>query len=116
MHDDWDLVLLGGGTDEQTKLIQSVIQKTGIEGRIHCPGFVTYDKISHWYAAASAFVHPALSEQWGLVVNEAMAAGLPILLSNTCGCHPELLDEGVNGFGIDPNSSADMTNKIHSAG
>ena len=41
-----------------------------------------------------------------------MAAGLPLLLSNTCGCHPELIDEGVNGFGFDPHSTDEMTNKI----
>ena len=112
MNEDWNLVLLGSGTEEQTNLINSTIKRYKISDRVHCPGFVTYDKICHWYAAASAFVHPALSEQWGLVANEAMAAGLPLLLSNTCGCHPELIDEGVNGFGFDPHSTSEMTEKI----
>ena len=112
MKEDWDLVLLGGGTDEQTNLIRSTAEQFEIGKRIHCPGFVTYDKICDWYAAASAFVHPALSEQWGLVVNEAMAAGLPLLLSSACGCHPELIDEGVNGFAFDPRSTDELTKKI----
>ena len=112
MKEDWDLVLLGGGTDEQTNLIKSTVEQFKMGNRIHCPGFVTYDKICQWYAAASAFVHPALSEQWGLVANEAMAAGLPLLLSNTCGCHPELIDEGVNGFSFNPHSTDEMTQKI----
>ena len=112
MREDWDLVLLGGGTDEQKNLIRSTVERFNMGSRIHCPGFVTYDKICQWYAAAGAFVHPALSEQWGLVTNEAMAAGLPLLLSNTCGCHPELIDEGVNGFSFDPHSTDEMTKKI----
>ena len=41
-------------------------------------------------------------EQWGLVVNEAMAAGLPVLVSRACGCAPDLVREGVNGFTFDP--------------
>ena len=112
MNSDWDLVLLGSGTDEQTSLMKATIAENQLETRIHCPGFITTDQITKWYAAASAFVHPALSEQWGLVVNEAMAAGLPILLSNTCGCHPELLDEGINGFSFNPHSRTEMTDKM----
>jgi glycosyltransferase involved in cell wall biosynthesis len=37
-----------------------------------------------------------------LVVNEAMASGLPVLVSNRCGCAPDLVQEGVNGFTFDP--------------
>jgi glycosyltransferase involved in cell wall biosynthesis len=41
-------------------------------------------------------------EQWGLVVNEAMASGLPVLVSNRCGCARDLVKSGVNGFTFDP--------------
>ena len=40
--------------------------------------------------------------RFGLVVNEAMAAGLPVLVSDRCGCAPDLVEVGVNGFTFDP--------------
>lgn len=112
MNESWDLVLLGSGTSEQAKIIEKAVAASGVAERIHLPGFVKYDQICEWYAAASAFVHPALSEQWGLVVNEAMAASLPILLSNTCGCHPELVDEGINGFSFDPADGQQLAERL----
>lgn len=57
----------------------------------------------------SCFVHASTSEQWGLVVNEAMAAGLPVLVSNRCGCAADLVREGVNGFTFDPYDVEEMT-------
>ena len=112
ISEPWDLVLLGGGSEEQTAIIEASVDASGLKDRIHLPGFVQYDQIGHWYAAADVFVHPALSEQWGLVVNEAMASGLPVLLSNACGCHPELIEEGVNGFSFDPRNKEEMAHKM----
>jgi glycosyltransferase involved in cell wall biosynthesis len=66
------------------------------------PGFKQYDELPVCYASADAFIHASTTEQWGLVVNEAMASGLPVLVSNRCGCAPDLLMEGINGFSFDP--------------
>ena len=49
-----------------------------------------------------------MREQWGLVVNEAMAAGLPALVSNRCGCAPDLVEEGRNGFTFDPYDAEEL--------
>ncbi|NEO65818.1 MAG: glycosyltransferase, partial [Moorea sp. SIO4G2] len=46
---------------------------------------------------------------WGLVVNEAMAAGLPVLVSNRCGCFEDLVVEGINGFGFNPYDREQLT-------
>ena len=46
------------------------------------------------------FVHASTTEQWGLVVNEAIASGLPVIVSERCGCVPELVQD--NGFTFDP--------------
>jgi glycosyltransferase involved in cell wall biosynthesis len=62
-------------------------------------------------------VHASVEEQWGLVVNEALAAGLPVLVSNRCGCYADLLIEGSNGFGFDPTDVALLTSlmvRMHS--
>ncbi len=65
-------------------------------------GFKQYDELPVYYALAKVFVLASTTEQWGLVVNEAMASGLPVLVSSRCGCAADLVAEGVNGFGFDP--------------
>ena len=56
------------------------------------------------YHNASIFIHPSTTEQWGLVVNEAMASSLPVLVSNKCGCSKFLVKNGKNGYTFDPNN------------
>jgi glycosyltransferase involved in cell wall biosynthesis len=53
------------------------------------------------------------TDQWGLVVNEAMAAGVPVLVSSACGCHADLITEGVTGWGFDPADPAALCAAIH---
>ena len=64
------------------------------------------------YAFANAFVLPSTREPWGLVVNEAMAASLPVIVSNRCGCAEDLVQHGRNGFVFDPNSDAQLTSYL----
>lgn len=99
----WDLVICGSG--QESANISKCIQAHHLENHVYLPGFQTYQAIPYWFGLASAFIHPALSEQWGLVVNEALAAGLPAIVSERCGCYPELILEGVNGFGFDPEDA-----------
>ncbi|HEX9998173.1 MAG TPA: glycosyltransferase family 4 protein [Abditibacterium sp.] len=105
----WDLVLCGGG--EQEAELQAVARATGLDG-IHFTGFLQQDEINRYMAFAGIFIHASLVEQWGLVVNEAMACGLPVLLSRTCGSASELLREGENGWGFDPESTEDLATKM----
>jgi glycosyltransferase involved in cell wall biosynthesis len=56
-------------------------------------GFRQIEENAVFYALAEAFVMPSLKEEWGLVVNEAMAAGLPVIVSRTAGCAEDLLPE-----------------------
>ena len=99
----WDLVLLGGGR-LRSQLIAEC-ERLGITGKVHLPGFRQYDELPMYYALAGAFVHVSMSEPWGLVVNEAMASGLPLIVSKKCGCVPELLEEGRNGFSFSPEDA-----------
>jgi glycosyltransferase involved in cell wall biosynthesis len=66
------------------------------------PGFKQYDELPAYYALASAFVLASVVEPWGLVVNEAMASGLPVLVSERCGCAASLVRAGENGYMFDP--------------
>lgn len=96
----WDLVLLGDG--ELRPSLEAKTAMLGLGEALLMPGFVQYPDLPRWYQAASCFVHASTSEQWGLVVNEAMAAGLPVLVSSRCGCALDLVQSGVNGFTFDP--------------
>lgn len=103
----WDLVICGEG---QMRLnIEQQILEVGLKKHIHLPGFLQQDELFSYLAHAGCFIHASIQEQWGLVVNEAMAAGLPVLVSNRCGCYEDLIIEGVNGFGFDPENTQQLT-------
>jgi glycosyltransferase involved in cell wall biosynthesis len=94
----WDLVLLGDGPLRKT--LNSQLSTLNLHAHVHLPGFKRYDELPVYYALAKAFVHASTTEQWGLVVNEAVASGLPVIVSDRCGCVPELVQG--NGFTFDP--------------
>lgn len=92
----WGLVVVGDGPGRAE--LEARAASLGVAGSVVFPGFVQYPQLPRYYGLASAFLLPSTVEQWGLVVNEAMAAGLPVVVSDACGCAPELVQEGVNGF------------------
>ena len=96
---DWDLVLIGEGQQEQ--LIKNLAAEISRE-KIHILGWKAYSELPGYYGLAQGLILPSVSETWGLVVNEAMASELPVLVSTKCGCLPELCIPGVNGFQFDP--------------
>lgn len=99
-HRPWDLVILGDGPLRSS--LSDRRSELGLDGSVHMPGFKTYDEMPEYLGLASTFVLPSISEPWGLVVNEAMASGLPVLVSDRCGCAHELVRDGTNGFMFDP--------------
>jgi glycosyltransferase involved in cell wall biosynthesis len=104
----WDLVLLGDGPLRDT--LKSQISMLNLNEHVHLPGFKPYDELPVYYALAKAFVHVSTSEQWGLVVNEAIASGLPVIVSNRCGCVPELVNG--NGSIFDPTNEQELTARL----
>ncbi len=94
------LVLLGDGPLRSA--LEAKRDALDLRDCVVMPGFKQVADLPAYYALARAFVHPSTIEPWGLVVNEAMACGLPVLVSNKCGCAPELVRDGVNGFIFDP--------------
>lgn len=96
----WDLVLLGDG--DLKALLLDLRSALHLEDCIHLPGFIQYPDLPAYYGLANAFIQASTTEQWGLVVNEAMASGLPVLVSKRCGCAENLVQDDVNGFTFDP--------------
>jgi 1,2-diacylglycerol 3-alpha-glucosyltransferase len=103
----WNLVLLGDGTIRPQ--LEALCCSLGISDGVTMPGFKQYAELPRFYAHAGAFIHASTTEQWGLVVNEAMASSLPILVSNHCGCAPDLVQEGINGWTFDPSNEAQLS-------
>ncbi len=102
----WPLILLGDGPLKSE--IYNLVASLGLQKFVSLPGFRQYDELPAFYALAKVFIHASTVEQWGLVVNEAMASGLPVLVSNRCGCARDLVHEGVNGFIFDPYDVGQM--------
>jgi glycosyltransferase involved in cell wall biosynthesis len=108
-ENDSHLVVLGDGPERTA--IEARIRAAGLHGRVHLPGFIQYGELPHYYGLAEAFVLPSLVEPWGLVVNEAMAAAIPVLVSRACGA-AELVIEGENGFTFDPHDAGALARFI----
>jgi glycosyltransferase involved in cell wall biosynthesis len=106
----WSLVLSGAGPLEAN--LKAAVAKAGLKDRVLFPGFLQYPDLPACYGLAGAFVLASTSDQWGLVVNEAMAAGLPVIVSSGCGCAPDLVREGENGFVIDPGDSPALSQAL----
>ena len=84
-----ELVLVGYGPDEP-QLKQRTLD-LDLEESVVFAGPKTQDEVSMTMAECDCLVLPSLSEPWGLVANEALCAGLPIILSNRCGCALDLV-------------------------
>ncbi|MEG0508223.1 MAG: glycosyltransferase family 4 protein [Eubacterium sp.] len=81
---------------------------------VHFEGFKRKDTLSQYYKAADVFVLPTRGDIWGLVINEAMAYGLPVITTDQCIAGVELVEECVNGYIVpveDVNSIADQIKK-----
>jgi glycosyltransferase involved in cell wall biosynthesis len=88
-------VFVGSGTLEQS--LQHYASQLEI-GDVYFAGFQNQSDLPKFYAAADIFAHPSESETWGLVINEAMCAALPIVASEEIGAVPDLVRHGYNGY------------------
>lgn len=105
------LVIAGDGALRPA--LERQVAALGLADCVLFPGFTQYDGLPALYGLAAGFVLASTTEQWGLVVNEAMASGLPVLVSERCGSAADLVENGRNGHVFDPTDRAALVAGLH---
>ena len=118
---DIALVLVGEGHEEQNlRTIAAALQLPVREGlstptpaqptaEVVFYPFQQVDITPLFFTCCEAFILPSMYEEWGLVVNEAMACGAAVLVSENVGCAADLVVDGSNGFRFNPASEEQLT-------
>ena len=94
-HEQPHLLIVGDG--EQMAMLRSRVQEAGAR-LVRFAGFRNQSELPGIFALSTVFVLPSRHEPWGLIVNEAMACGLPVIVSDEVGCAVDLVQDGANGF------------------
>lgn len=112
VNGDAHLVIIGGGTERT--LYEQMISELNIQN-VSILNYYPHDELMEFFKASDYFIMSTRGDVWGLVVNEAMSVGLPVISSNKCVAANELVEPGVNGFIYDVNDHealADIVNKL----
>lgn len=94
LPDDIGWYIVGGTPTEE---FVKIVKDSGLHN-IHFIEFMEKDALKEYYRAADAFVLMTVSDVWGLVINEAMSCGLPVITTDKCVAGLELVEEGENGY------------------
>lgn len=100
-QNNWGLIFVGDGNEKPH--IEKAIEQFGTKN-VYFLGSKTWQQIPQYLTLADVLVLPSKSEPWGLVLNEAMVCGLPIIVSDACGSAIDLVDQGQNGFTFENNN------------
>lgn len=106
--DDIGVYLIGG---KETKEYLEIRKKEGIKN-VHYVDHLGLETLKKYYIAADLLVLPTRCDTWGLVVNEAMAFGLPVITTTSCVAGLELIRNGINGFLVKSEDSLELHEKI----
>ena len=98
------------GSGELEKELHELAEHENL--RVHFAGFKNQSELPRYYTAADVLVLPSESETWGLVVNEAMACGLPAIVSDAVGCAPNLIEEAKTGFTFARGDTAQLAQRL----
>ncbi|MBI4373121.1 MAG: glycosyltransferase [Candidatus Omnitrophica bacterium] len=94
-HEDIGLILVGDGPGE--KHYRRYCKEKSLKS-VFFEGFKQQDELPLYYGVSDFLVMPSFRDEWGLVINEAMAAGLPVIVSDRVGAAYDLVQHGVNGY------------------
>lgn len=105
-------VLWIAGAGDQRERLESMCRSLGIGENVHFLGFISHEQLARHYAACDVFVLPSLVEVQPLVAMEAMHFARPVIVTSAIVSARELVDEGVNGFIIDPANPAALADRL----
>ncbi len=108
-HSEAALMIVGDGP-EAKKLKAQVKELMATD--VLFPGYVVFPELIKYYKMADIFVLPSVYEHWGLVINEALTFGLPVVVSDKVGCRVDLIKEGCNGFVFESDNYVSLMDKI----
>ena len=107
------LSMVGGIKDKNYELkIKSLVEELGLVKQVQFVGRLEGDDLSKAYQEADIFILPSLYEAYGIVVQEAMSFGLPVVVSDVGGI-PEQVSDGVEGFIVPPNDPDALVNVLN---
>ena len=104
------VVMVGSG--EMTATLVDLAGQFALDN-VHFHGFANQSTLPEIYGASDVFVLPSENEPWGLAVNEAMCAGLPIVASAEIGCAADLIRVGVNGQTFGTGDVEGLASALH---
>ncbi len=102
------IYIIGGKPTDEYK---DIVKKNKLSN-VHFIEFQEKRILEKWYRATDLFVFPTREDIWGLVINEAMANGLPVITTNRCIAGLELIENGVNGYIVETNDVDTLVSKI----
>lgn len=105
---DIGIYIIGGEAPEEYLELRSKLNLTNV----HFLGFMSKEEIADYYKASDLFVLPTREDIWGLVINEAMAYGLPVITTDKCVAGLELVEDYENGFIVPVDDSELLREKI----
>lgn len=109
VHDDIVLYCIGGG---ETKHYLGLIDEHQLD-KVHFLPFQNEEKIKEYYESADVFVLPTREDIWGLVINESMASGTPVITTRNCVAGNEIIINGYNGFIVEPENDLEIADKVN---
>jgi glycosyltransferase involved in cell wall biosynthesis len=107
------LALAGAGPLEGP--LRAGCETRGLGAAVAFLGSMAPEALGDQYLRASCLVLPSLSEPWGLVVNEALSYGCPVVVSQICGCVPELVLDGVTGYAFPAGDADQLARRLEDA-
>jgi len=113
LHQEKSVLLSVVGSGEQLDQLRCINLPRNLE--IDFKGSMAFEQLPAHYHGADLYVYPTLADEWGLVVNEAMIAGLPVLGSRFSQAVEELVVEGVNGWIFTPTDEQNTYDAIERA-
>lgn len=109
-NEDLYLWVVGDGSEKNS--LMDLARKLRIERKVNFFGWVSHSEIAPYFLAADMLVLPSWNEPWGLVINEAMSVGKPIITTYGVGSCLDLVKNGINGFIVSPRNSEALYGSI----